>query len=49
MEAIYLLRRLIEGYNEKIRALKMVYIDLENTYDSVFTAIMLWIVQKKNK
>ena len=35
MEAIYLLRRVIEKYKEKKRDIHMVFIDLEKAYDRV--------------
>ena len=35
MEAIYLLRRVIEKYREKKRNIHMVFIDLKKAYDRV--------------
>ncbi|GMP76589.1 hypothetical protein CsSME_00033198 [Camellia sinensis var. sinensis] len=47
MEAIYLLKRIIEKYKKKERDIHMVFIDLETTYDKVPRDIIWWMLQKK--
>ena len=48
MEAIYLLRRVIEKYREKKRDIHMVFIDLEKAYDSAAWDL-LWLVLEKTE
>ena len=47
MEAIYLLRRLMERYRDRKKDLHMVFIDLENKYDRVSRDILWRILEKK--
>ncbi|GMQ01954.1 hypothetical protein CsSME_00048401 [Camellia sinensis var. sinensis] len=47
MEAIYLLRRVIEKYKEKKRDIHIVFIDLEKAYDRVSRDIIWWVLEKK--
>ncbi|KAJ7952361.1 Retrovirus-related Pol polyprotein LINE-1 [Quillaja saponaria] len=48
MEAIFLLRILMEKYREKKNDLHMVFIDLEKTYDKVPRQVLWWVLEKKN-
>jgi hypothetical protein len=47
IEAIYLLRRVIERYREKQKDLHMVFIDLEKAYDRVSREVLWKAMEKK--
>jgi hypothetical protein len=46
MEAIFLIRQLMERCREKKKDLHMIFIDLEKTYDKVIRNVMWWALQK---
>ena len=47
IEAIHLLRQLIERFQERKRNLHMIFIDLEKAYDKVPSKILWWTLMKK--
>jgi hypothetical protein len=46
MEAIFLLRQLMERCREQKKDLHMIFIDLEKVYDKVTRNVMWWALQK---
>jgi hypothetical protein len=46
MEAIFLIRQLMERDREQKKDLHIVFIDLEKAYDKVLRNIMWWALQK---
>ena len=49
MEAIFLLRNLMERYREACKDLHMVLIDVGKVYDKVPRETMWWVLEKKRK
>jgi hypothetical protein len=46
MEAVFLIRQLMERCREQKRDMHMIFIDLEKTYDNVPRNVIWWALQK---
>jgi hypothetical protein len=46
MEAIFLIRQLMDRYREQKKDLHMIFIDLKKAYDKVHRNVMWWALQK---
>jgi hypothetical protein len=46
MEAIFLIRQVMERYKKQKKDLHMVFIDLEKTYDKIPINLMWWALDK---
>jgi Reverse transcriptase (RNA-dependent DNA polymerase) len=47
MEAIFLIKQLMERHREQKNDLHMIFIDLEKAYDKLSRNIMWWALEKK--
>jgi hypothetical protein len=46
LEAIFLIRQLMEKYREQKKNMHMIFLDLEKTYDKIPRNVMWWALQK---
>jgi hypothetical protein len=46
MDAIFLIKQLMERCREQKKDMHMIFIDLEKAYDKVTTNVMWWALQK---
>jgi hypothetical protein len=46
IEAIFLIRQLMEKYREQKKNMHMIFLDLEKTYDKIPRNVMWWALQK---